>query len=125
MASAIEISVQVGILDREFEVVTPDEITFTTDELTLMHVNTGELPFSPVVTVYRKVQMVKGCSMKFLCTTYGETCDSLFLPPGMYEVEICDDNGAKYTPDGIYDISLVLEPISSTYALAEQLNRSC
>lgn len=125
MANAIEIPIQVGVLDSGFEVITPEEITFTIDELTLLHINTGDMPFSPVATVYRKVQMVKGCSMQFLCTMYGETCSNLFLPPGIYEVEICDDNGAKYTPNGIYDISLVLEPVSNTYALAEQLNSGC
>lgn len=126
MAGAREIPIQVGIFDRSFDVVSPTgDIEFSTDELTLLHINTGELTFSPMVIVHRKVPMVNGCSMKYLCTVYGETCDTMFLPPGEYEIELCDDNGAKYSPDGIFDMSLILEPVSNTYALAEQLNCGC
>lgn len=127
MAKAIEKQIQVGIQGDYFEVMDPnDELTFSVDELTLVHVKTEDEFVFPVKAVfYRKVPLIEGCSVDEFCSCYGETCDTLYIPPGKYEVEICDDQSAKYAPDGIYNVSIVLEPVSATFALAEQLNANC
>lgn len=127
MAKAIEKQIQVGIQGDYFEVMDPnDELTFSVDELTLVHVKTEDEFVFPVKAVfYRKVPLIEGCSVDEFCSCYGETCDTLYIPPGKYEVEICDDQSAKYAPDGIYNVSIVLEPVSATFALAEQLNTNC
>ena len=127
MAKAIEKQIQVGIQGDYFEVMDPnEELTFSVDELTLVHVRTEDEFVFPVKAVfYRKVPLIEGCSVDEFCSCYGETCDTLYIPPGKYEVEICDDQSAKYAPDGIYNVSIVLEPVSATFALAEQLNANC
>jgi len=127
MAKAIEKQIQVGIQGDYFEVMDPnDELMFSVDELTLVHVKTEDEFVFPVKAVfYRKVPLIEGCSVDEFCSCYGETCDTLYIPPGKYEVEICDDQSAKYAPDGIYNVSIVLEPVSATFALAEQLNANC
>lgn len=123
MAKAIEISNVVGISGQELSTVTDNELSFSVDDLTLLHVRSDDgIMFPITVNVYRKVPLVKGCSVDTICSFYGSTCDTIFLPPGEYEYEFCDEGSAKYTPDGIFDISLILEPVSSQFALAQQLN---
>lgn len=127
MAKAYEKVIQVGVADKDFSVITPeDELTLNVDELTLVHINVEEtLTFNPLFIFYRKVPLIEGCSINKYCSCYGETCDSIYLPPGEYEYEICDNGGSKYSPDGIFDISIIVEPISKEFALAEQLNALC
>lgn len=127
MAKAVEKIIQVGVMDNEFSVVTPeDRLSFAVTELTLVHIRAEDsLPFPPRVIFYRKVPLIAGCSVEKFCSCYGETCDTIYLPPGEYEFEMCDDHGAKYAPNGIFDVSMVLEPVSKEFALAEQLNANC
>lgn len=127
MAKAIEKQIQIGIFDDQFEVMDPDdELTFSVEELTLVHVRTeDEFVFPVNAVIYRKVPLIEGCSVDEFCTCYGETCDTLYIPPGKYEIELCDDNSAKYAPDGVYNVSIILEPVSASFALAEQLNANC
>lgn len=127
MAKAIEKVIQVGVLGREFSVITPeDELAISVSELTLVHIRAEEsLTFAPVFTFYRQVPLIDGCSIEKFCSCYGATCDIIYLPPGDYQYEVCDDNGAKYSPDGIFDISVVFEPVSKEFAMAERLNANC
>lgn len=126
MAKAKQLPVRVAIYNREFSTLTPEEeLTFTVDELTLVHVLTGdELAFPVSVHFNRMIPMIEGCSVSKICSAYGETCETLFLPPGEYEFYFCDNGSAKFNPDGIFDISLILEPVSKDHALAETLNAS-
>lgn len=123
MARASEVVVQATIQDYEFS-VTPEEIIIAVDELTLAHVCSDELPYPVSFTFHRLVPLQKGCTVEKLCSDHGSTCDRIYLPPGEYEVEICDDGGAKFTPDGVYPISLVLEPVTAAHTIAEQLNNN-
>lgn len=127
MAKAVEKIVQVGIMQKEFSTITPeDELTFTVDELTLVHIRSEESLMFPIRAIfYRQVPLIAGCSVDKFCSCYGETCDTIYLPPGEYVYEFCDDGAAKYNPDGIFDVSIVLEPVSNAFALAEQLNANC
>lgn len=124
MAKARELKFQVGVMDKQFEVMDPDNVLeFSIEELTLVHFLTEDSFLFPLkATFYRKVQLLDGCSFDEICSCFGETCDTIYLPPGKYEVEICDEFSAKYAPDGIFDASLILEPVSQQFVLAEQLN---
>lgn len=128
MGKAREVEIQVGVYENEFSIVNPteDELELKIEKLSLVHVfSTEDNNFPMRVIFYRKIPMVDGCSITSRCVCYGETCESIYLPPGDYEYTICDDGAAKYLPDEVFTISLVIEEPSHDFVLAEQLNANC
>lgn len=128
MGKAREVDIQVGVYENEFYVITPtdEERTLSIGSLSLVHIfSDDQVSFPMRVKFYRLIPMIDGCSIDYRCTCYGETCDYIWLPPGEYEYEVCDDRASKYMPDGIYTVTLVIEEPSSDFILAEQLNSGC
>lgn len=96
--------------------------TVVVQALTLVHIQTPEkMMNNPLVTFYRKVPVIEGCSVDTFCYRFGATCDEIYLPPGEYEVDI-EIEGAKYTPNGTYEMTMAFEEVDPVYTLATQLN---
>ena len=92
-----------------------EDETIVVKELTLVHIQT------PEVTFYRKVPVIEGCSVDTFCYCFGATCDEIYLPPGEYEMSV-EVEGAKYTPNGTYEMTMAFEEVDQAYTLATKLN---
>lgn len=116
------IEVPVTILGEDVEVELDSDKVFSIDSLTLFHVQSPcDMANQPIVTFYRKVPVIDGCSVDEFCYYFGSTCDDIFLPPGEYMIDV-EVEGAKYTPDGQFGIVFAFEEVSRDYTLATQLN---
>lgn len=116
------VEIPVTILDENVEVELDTEQIFHVDNLTLFHVQAPcEMANQPIVTFYRRVPVIAGCSVETFCYCFGSTCDEMFLPPGDYNIEV-EVEGAKYTPNGTFDVTFAFEEVDRDYTLATQLN---
>lgn len=99
-----------------------EDETIVVSDLTLVHIQTPEeMMNNPLVTFYRKVPVIEGCSVDTFCYCFGATCDEIYLPPGEYEMSV-EIEGAKYTPNGTYEMTMAFEEVDQTYTLATKLN---
>lgn len=116
------LEIPITIYGDNAEVVYDGENNISVPALTLVHIQTPEeMMNNPIVTFYRKVPVIEGCSVDEFCYEFGSTCDEIFLPPGEYEMSI-EVEGAHYSPNGTYNMVLAFEEIDASYQMAVQLN---
>lgn len=116
------LEVPITIYGDEAMVELEEDLSFDIQNMTLVHIQTPEeMMNNPILTFYRKVPVVEGCSVDTFCYCFGATCDEIYLPPGEYDVCI-EVEGAKFTPNGTYTMTVALEEIDAAYSLATQLN---
>lgn len=116
------IEIPITVYGDEASVDYNEDETIVVSDLTLVHIQTPEeMMNNPLVTFYRKVPVIEGCSVETFCYCFGATCDEIYLPPGEYEMSV-EIEGAKYTPNGTYEMTMAFEEVDQAYTLATQLN---
>ena len=116
------IEIPITVYGDEASVNYNEDETIVVSDLTLVHIQTPEeMMNNPLVTFYRKVPVIEGCSVETFCYCFGATCDEIYLPPGEYEMSV-EIEGAKYTPNGSYEMTMAFEEVDQAYTLATQLN---
>lgn len=116
------IEIPITVYGNEASVDYNEDETIVVSELTLVHIQTPEeMMNNPIVTFYRKVPVIEGCAVETFCYCFGATCDEIYLPPGEYEM-VVEIDGAKYTPNGTYEMTMAFEEIDQAYVLATKLN---
>lgn len=116
------IEIPVTVYGDEAQVDYDENKTITVSALTLVHIQTPEeMMNNPIVTFYRKIPVIDGCSVESFCYCFGQTCDEIYLPPGEYEMCI-EVEGAKYSPNGTYQMLMAFEEVDNLYTLATKLN---
>ena len=99
-----------------------EDETIVISDLTLVHIQTPEeMMNNPLVTFYRKVPVIEGCSVDTFCYCFGATCDEIYLPPVEHQMSV-EVEGAKYTPNGTYEMTMAFEEVDQAYMLATKLN---
>lgn len=114
-------SVQVEVLDGKL--LNEATLEVSVSKLVQLHIDADcGLLGDPEVNIYRTIKLQDGCEMDDHCYFYGSTCDTLVLPSGEYELEVCLGVAERYQPDGTFNINFIFEELTPEHVTALQLN---